>query len=187
MKKQSTRPVPSQYDLRPYSMRSPDLISLEKLRVDLLGLNNCCVLCQLLIPPVEIALRDHNYYSNGVYNTPSLSSTHSDSRTLEDINETLQKLVKTSHYHEKLKLNVSPIQRMKIEMTICQSLQADWFAVRARRITGSKCGKIITQKERTDALLVSLLYAKPMDREHLPKPIKWGIERHAREAYVEYK
>ena len=34
---------------------------LEKLRTDLLQLNRPCCLSQLLQPPVQVALRDHNY------------------------------------------------------------------------------------------------------------------------------
>ena len=62
--KRRLRPVPSQYDPRPLSLRSPDPLRLEKLRTDLLQLNRPCVLTQLLRAPVEVALHDHNYVVN---------------------------------------------------------------------------------------------------------------------------
>ena len=57
-------PVPSMYDPQPHSMRSPDPDSLEELHVNLLNGTVHCVLTQLLVPPVQIALRD-DYTRNG--------------------------------------------------------------------------------------------------------------------------
>jgi len=61
-----------------------------------------------------------------------------------------------------------------------------WHDARRYRITGSKCGRILTQKKKTVALLQFVLYSKPF--EITPKPIEWGRrnENLAREAYVEY-
>ena len=49
-------PIPAQYDPRPHSMRS-----LEELHVDLQNADVPCVLTQLLIPPVKVALHDLEY------------------------------------------------------------------------------------------------------------------------------
>ena len=56
--------------------------------------------------------------------------------------------------------------------------------VRQQRITGSKCGLILGV--RTKALLVSVLYSKPLCP--LPVPIKWKKENEANacQAYVDY-
>lgn len=61
-KKTRCHPVPSQYDPRPSSIQQiPDTSVTEKLRVDLLKTNSSCALLQLLVPPVSVALHDHNY------------------------------------------------------------------------------------------------------------------------------
>ena len=107
----------------------------------------------------------------------------------DDITESLTQMEIKSSIEEKCKLNVSPEERIQIELaTRSQNMSSEWFAVRARRIMGSKCGKIINQKERTEALLISMLYSKPMNPYRLPPSIKWGIENEpsARIAYVEY-
>ena len=56
-------------------------------------------------------------------------------------------------------------------------------SARAWRITGSTCGKILCQKDRTDALLMCVMYSKPMNV--LPPPIKWGFENE-KKACAEY-
>jgi len=60
-----------------------------------------------------------------------------------------------------------------------------WYSVRAKCITGSKCGKIC-QHTRTDALLKSVLY--PTMLLNKPPPIQWGIhnEKLAHNLYVQH-
>lgn len=61
-KKTRCHPVPSHYDPRPSSIQQiPDTSLTEKLRVDLLKTNSSCALLQLLVPPISVALHDHNY------------------------------------------------------------------------------------------------------------------------------
>ena len=55
---------------------------------------------------------------------------------------------------------------------ILQAAQQEWYTVRSKRITGSKCGKILCQKKRSISLLRECLYPKPL--VPLPKPIAWG-------------
>ena len=67
-----------------------------------------------------------------------------------------------------------------------QSKSPEWFAVRARRITGSKSSKILVQQKTTPALLKSVLYEQEM--KHIPKLIEWGRmkEREALSKYVHF-
>ena len=107
----------------------------------------------------------------------------------DDVDQVLQEIGTKSPLLEKMKFNVTPVERDNIErITRCQSQSPEWFAVRARRITGSKCGKIICQKEGTLALLKSVMYSKPMESNCLPKSIKWGNDNEpcARAAYTQY-
>ena len=84
-------------------------------------------------------------------------------------------------------LNVTEEERKCIEIsTRNQSQSSLWYSVRQRRITGSKCGRILNQHEPTTALLSFVLYSKPLS--HIPEPMKWGIdhESHANQAYLQY-
>ena len=86
---------------------------------------------------------------------------------------------------EKAALNVSLNERARIEVnTQNQSLQQEWHVERLKRITGSKCGKILCQKKRSVALLRQCVYPRPLDP--LPAPIVWGrhYEAIAIEQYV---
>ena len=58
--------------------------------------------------------------------------------------------------------------------------------MRYPRITGSKCGHILTQKSKTKALLIDVLYSKPLDP--IPLPIKWGRDKEplAQSKYVDF-
>ena len=63
------------------------------------------------------------------------------------------------------------------EDTRQQSSCKKWFSVRAQRVTGSICGKIVTQK-KTISLLRQCLYPKPMP-EPLPPALSWGRQNEA--------
>lgn len=82
---------------------------------------------------------------------------------------------------------MSPKERDELEKNSRkQSSSSLWFESHRVRITGSKCGRIILQKKKTEALLRYCLYPKPMN--HLPKSISWGIQNEpkARDSYVNY-
>ena len=84
-------------------------------------------------------------------------------------------------------LNISLVERERIEQNTREQAQSQlWYLVRARRITALACGKILCQKEMTEALLKSVLYPKPFDI--LSAPIKWGIDNEpkASQQYVSY-
>ena len=101
---------------------------------------------------------------------PNMSE--SDKPTAEDI---LQRL----HLDKK-------VRDLLEEKTRTQSSNALWLQARQNRITGSKCGRIIEQKEKTKVLLQYVIYPKPM--RHLPKAIQCGKdnEHKACQAYQKY-
>ena len=185
-KKSRSHPVPSQYDPRPASMQTYDSSLTEKLRVDLLDANPSCALLQLLVPPVSVALHDHNYLcTNGLSTSNHTISSVSD----QECDSEFPSIVETHQDPVSIKksMNVTLEQRSRIEKeTRSQSKSFQWFAVRTRRITGSTCGKILNQIKKTDPLLKSILYPKRLDP--LPLPMKWGIENecHACEEYTQY-
>ena len=49
----------------------------------------------------------------------------------------------------KLQMSVSLDERGRVELvTRKQASQSEWYSVRSKRITGSKCGKILIQKKK---------------------------------------
>ena len=96
--------------------------------------------------------------------------------------------VKTTTPEEDLAhLHLTPEKRLILERdTRGQSVCPNWYEARRIRITGSKCGRIIAQKQKTVALLRFCLYPKPMI--YLPKPIAWGRENepNARSKYIQH-
>ena len=84
-------------------------------------------------------------------------------------------------------LTVSAERHLEIEfLTQRQAEIPLWYSVRAKRITGSKYGKILCQHNRTDALLKSILY--PTMLLNKPPPIQWEIynEKLACNWYVQH-
>lgn len=139
-------------------------------------------LISYFVPPVEIALHDHNYTPVGV---PILNA---GVQTVLDVNDAQSRTIACTEsiIEAKLKFNVTPKQRIDIEENTRNQAQSfHWFAVRSRRITGSKCGRILCQQKSTVPLLKSVLYSKPLS--YLPA-IDWGVkhESSACAAYVAY-
>ena len=183
------------FDPRPTSLRDVDLpIRLERLRCDLLALNQPCALLNTLIPSVANIDHDHTYCKSGnevdgvAANTNTNNSNNCDIAGDDNIFKELKELEKTTTVEEVLEsLHLTAEERMQLERdTRSQSVCAKWYEARRVRITGSKCGRIITQKEKTVALLRFCLYPKPM--KYLPKPIAWGKdnEQNARCKYMEH-
>ena len=93
---------------------------MEKLRVDLLTIDNACVLTQLLTPSVEIALHDHNYVCNPDSDSdrsPAIHYSVAECVTYlpDDVNQVLQEIGTKSPLLEKMKLNVTPVERDNVE------------------------------------------------------------------------
>ena len=85
-----------------------------------------------------------------------------------------------------LELAVTAERRLEIEfLTRGQAETPLWYSVYVKRITGSKCGKILCQHTRTNALLKSVLY--PTMLLNKPPPVQWGIhnEKLPRNLYVQ--
>ena len=65
-----------------------------------------------------------------------------------------------------------PNSRNKVELyTREQSDCVLWNQIHYPRITGSKCGLILTQKSKTKALLINFLYSKPLDPGRDKEPL----------------
>ena len=174
--------TPSEFDPRPLHLRCPNPDAVDELRSDLLVLGQPCAFLTILVPTVNKALNDHTYskqdsspttYST-VCNTPVVSCPF----TPEEL-QTLCRQVEEG-------LLVTSEERRIEQMTRRQSHCPLWHEVRYRRITGWKCGQILSQTSKTPALLRRLLYHKPL--LPLPVPIKWGSDNEpvARQAYIRF-
>ena len=137
---------------------------------------------------MKVALHDHNYAASGVHGVVPVATNDHSIVEKSRLRPCAENCVESSLLKQaKLSLNVACEEKMLIEQNTRTQIQSPkWFAMRARRITGSKCGKILCQNERTVALLTSVLYTKPL--LHLPAAIDWGTKHESSvcAAYVKY-
>ena len=180
---QRARPTPSQYDPRPLHLRHSFSAALERMRVTLLNLNQQCGLLTVLPVCVENIHHDHSYSltttEHGPAPTPSQQPLFVSESPYSP--EEMTRLCKEA----KATFSVTQVECVRVEATTrSQCKSTEWYLARVRRITASKCGKILNQKQWTPALLKNILYCKPMI--HLPQSIQWGIanEDNARHAYI---
>ena len=177
-----------QYDPRPSSVSVHNPSLLENMRVLLLQCTPPPAFLQLLVAPEHVAMHDHDYSSqDGVLQQPAstLAGVTLEQEEFSDVRNMLACALPPAFSKESL--NVTASERVDIEAgTREQARSTLWHLVRARRITGSTCGKILCQQHPTPALLKSVLYRKPFER--LPPPIKWGIENElkANQEYLRY-
>ena len=185
------------FDPRPKQFQNCNPNAVEKLRCDLL--NKCvkgnAAFLTILVPSVVNIAHDHTYASKPkdiedlTDKTAKCEENEGDGEDKECCS-TSDECLLTIDIHTMTavaKLCLSSSQREDLErLTRKQSDEDLWHDARRNRITGSKCGRILTQKKRTVALLYFVLYPKPF--QTTPKPIEWGRRKEslAREAYVEY-
>ena len=159
---------------RPLEHRQYDASAVEQLRCDLLSLSQPCAFLHILVPSLSHIHHDHTYSQLPTEDLQSI-------RPLADripsglpsfpMNEEL----KAACNAKKASLTVSREERESIEKeTRNQSSNIQWHIIRAHRITGSKCGKNLSQKTKSVSLLVNCLYEKPIS--HLPPPISSGCQ-----------
>lgn len=156
------------FDPRPMEYRTRDDDATENLRCDLLNMKQKCAFTTILIPSVAKIQHDHRYSST--------SSVKGTSYSVEPaplncpLTEMEQQALSVSIIDS---LCLSETERLELEMkTREQSSSLLWFQERRKRITGSKCGRILIQQQRTPALLRFCLYPKPFDK--VPEAIAWG-------------
>ena len=134
------------YDPRPLEYRTIGIDTVEELRCNLLSLNQPSAFLDILVPSKEKVKHDHTYslppemYVD-IEVTKEVVSGRLPSYPLDDHE------FKESCFRMKRSLNVLGKERKRIEMeTRDQSLQDLWHVVRSKRITGSKCGRILYQR-----------------------------------------
>ena len=168
----------------PTSLREVDTSqSLERLRCDLLNLHQPCGLLNIIVPSIEKIEHDHCYHmlksaleGNQNVNNNIDDATVNASRIADnDVCTVLDDKhdITPEDVLEGLQLNST--ERLLLEVkTRGQNNCSQWFEERRLRITGSKCGRILTQKQKTIPLLHFCLHQKPF--VVLPNPIAWGQE-----------
>ena len=158
-------------------LQTPNQQNLEELHCNLLMLESPQAFLNIILPLVEKIKHDHCYFQKGdddildsnskisvITNTPiKLSST--DCIFIEPTISAEEAILEA--------LFLTAEERDTLESTTRkQSDCKAWHEVRHIHITGSKCGRILLQKQKTIALLQFCLYPKAM--LHQPKPIVWG-------------
>ena len=181
-KPSGAQPIPGIYDPRPPSLRIVNPQNSEQLRLNLLKIDYGCGLLQQLIPSDIYLKHDHIYCKvdpERLHDPPPAKDPVVMSPIPAVTDEQRQAVMR--------QLSVTASERLEVErLTRSQSDSSLWFEVRSKRITGSKCGRILCQQSKTDALLKSVLY--PSSMIYKPVAIKWGIdnEKLARCVYIEY-
>ena len=148
---QATR-VTSEFDPRPEFLKASDPQPMEQLRCSLLSLNKPCAFLHILVPDIGKIAHDHNYAQRpcvGMSQTASVPIILPSSDIVTERTLSPEEVVEGKQI-----FGVSAQQRREIEEnTRVQSLAKEWYYVRAKRITSSICGRILTQKRKTVALL----------------------------------
>ena len=179
------------FDPRPPSLRNLHPMAIENLRCDLQQINKPCGLLNIIIPSLTKIEHDHgNYCTSQLENEEGGASTSAAVPSVSNQNTSLltsSALVEKNMTQEDVleSLSLTSGERIALEkQTRKQSNSSQWHVECRRRITGSKCRRIIIQKRKTVPLLQFCLYPKPII--HLPKSILWGKENeaNAHEAYV---
>ena len=112
---------------------------IERLRCDL---QQPCGLLNIIIPSTEKVQHDHTYSIDQGKGRSTLSPPAYDSAVV------CVHVEKTTEDDILAALHVTAEERQAIENdTRKQSSSSHWYDVRRRQITGSKCGRIIMQKE----------------------------------------
>ena len=176
-KKRKDLPV-VRFDLRPPDYPQLTSEANEKFRCDLLSLNHSSAFLESLVPSVENIKHDHCYLQlhvpavedRQVSDEPQqLEREHESSTPEYDLDS--EAIIKCAIV--KISLILSHAEREKTEQrTLEQSNNHEWFKARSKRITGSKCGRILCQKKKSVCPLSGCLYPKPL--VPLPKSIAWG-------------
>ena len=165
----------STFDPRQPHQRTFDTAAVETLRCDLLSLNQPCAFLDILVPPLDKITHDHTYSLPSGEEEMEMTSELAEPSELETdvLHCTTSDNLKAVCAEIKSTLNVSLVERERIERdTKKQCSQKEWHILRSKRITGSKCGRILCQKRRSTSLLMQCLYPKPLDPP--PPPIAWG-------------
>ena len=143
--------------------------AMEKLRCDVLSLNQPCAFLDILVPLVHKIRHDHTH------SMPSRNEVENVNAEADDEPEQIVPHYPWGQYEldVKLALNVSLEEWERIEIeTRDQSSQQHWYIVWSKHITGSNCERILNQKQKPVSLLRQCLYPKPLDPP--PAPIAWG-------------
>ena len=163
------------FDPRQPHQRTLDTTAVETLRCDLLSLNQPCAFLGILVPSLDKITHDHTYSllsGNEDVEITSELAEPSESDVLHCACTTSDNL-KAVCAEIKSTLNVSSAERERIERdTRKQCSQHEWHIVRSKRVTGSKCGRLLGQKRRSTSLLMQCLNPKPLNPPR--PPIAWG-------------
>ena len=129
------------------------LVAFQKLRCDLLSLNQPCSLLNIIIPSVTKTDHDHCYYrttenADRQSDILSVNTNMNNSNSFED-SAFVELEEKTVTAEEVLEgLHLTPEEMLLLERdTRSQSICLQWYEAHCIGIIGSKCGRIIAQKK----------------------------------------
>lgn len=114
---------------------------------------------QLSIPSVEKIKLDHGYTNLTIEDKPCENISCKTLPTVCLYSEE-EKRAESESIIKKITLTETQIEELE-KKTKYQSKDAMWFEARKNRITGSKCGRLLIQKQPRISHLQSCMYPKP--------------------------
>ena len=177
------------YDPCPVKFQITNPQALEELLCNLLKLENAPAFLNIVMPSLSKINHDH-CYCKVTRETSDDDSTEASVETNEPVPSSCANFIDIQPVESPEETILEQIiltadERVTLELnTGTQSDSEIWHDARRLRITGSKCGHILLQKQKTVSLLQFCIYPKPM--LHQPKPISWSKnnETKARNEYV---
>ena len=149
------------FDPRPPQYRKVDEKGIDCFQSDLVSLQYPCAFLDVLVPSVSNIHHDHTYaLSPGTYNETILCDNFNNDAAESDI-PCFDPLSDDIKVRIKATLTVSAEHRAEIELKTRDQSSSRLHEVRSKRITGSKCGRILCQKKRAFLFYSSVCILKP--------------------------
>ena len=176
------------FDPRPLALRQENHKRVEQLHCTLLNFTQPAGFLSILLPSVSKIQHDHTY-------SAPFDAAASELETACRSEKGGMTEVLKSPYNEEFallaeaeinRLCLSRDDRITLELETRNQCGRGWHDARRKRITGSKCGRVIEQKKRTVPLLRFCVYPRPLLIE--PRSIMWGRrnESVALTKYIQY-
>ena len=146
-------------------LRNTGLEEIEKLHCDLLQAGTHCGLLQVLPASTQVALQDYSYSSTlaasiSFIPTPLAIAVADIPTSDASISAHRDEPINPSTVKSELSISGEEIEQI-MQATTAQAKCGLQHEQRAKRITGSQAGRIVTQKKKMVPLLIDILYPKP--------------------------
>ena len=177
------------FDQIPLALRQENQKRVEQLHCTLVNFTQLAGFLSILLPSVSKIQHDHTYSSPFDAAAIELETVcRSEKGGMTEVlkfpyNEEEFALLAEAEINQ---LCLSRDDRITLELETRDQCGCGWHDARRKQITGSKCGRVIEQKNRTVSLLRFCVYRQPLLIE--PRSIMWGRRNEpvALTKYIQY-